>query len=93
MIEIKITITEFDQEVLEHQLLNVQEWVQAALEGKINNVKKRLLKESQEALLGDEEIESIPANTEGLLKLYFSRPYYQNRKEKETEETEGKSPA
>lgn len=84
--EIKITLTEFDYKVLQHQLLSTEEWSQLALDGKINNVKKRLLKEAQEALLKDEEIDTIPATTEGLLELYFSRPYYKNRQQRELED-------
>jgi hypothetical protein len=84
--EIKITLTEFDYKVLQHQLLSTEEWSQLALDGKINNVKKRLLKEAQEALLEDEEVEIIPATTEGLLELYFSRPYYKNRQQRELED-------
>lgn len=84
--EIKITLTEFDYKVLQHQLLSAEEWAQIALEGKINNVKQRLLKEAQEALIADEEIGTMPATTEGLLELYFSRPYYKNRQQREAEE-------
>mgnify|MGYP003119799278 CR=1 FL=1 len=84
--EIKITLTEFDYKVLQHELLSIEEWSQLALNGKINNVKKRLLKEAQEALIADEEISTIPATTDGLLALYFSRPYYKNRQQREAEE-------
>jgi hypothetical protein len=42
-------------------------------------------KEQQEKLFSDPEIDSIPATEEGLLTLYFSRPYYKNREEKEIE--------
>ena len=84
--EIKITLTEFDYKILQHQLLSAEEWSQSALDGKINNVKKRLLREAQEALLIDEEIDTMPATNEGLLELYFSRPYYKNRQQREVEE-------
>ena len=84
--EIKITLTEFDYKVLQHQLISAEEWSQLALDGKINNVKKRLLREAQEALIADEEIDIIPATTEGLLELYFSRSYYKDRQQREVEE-------
>ena len=87
--EIKTTLTEFDYKVLQHQLLSAEKWLQLALDGKINNVKKRLLKEAQEALIADEEINTIPATTDGLLALYFSRPYYKNRQERDLEEETG----
>ncbi len=82
---IQVEISDLDEKVLQHDLLEVQRWVQDAVNGKINNVKKRLLKEAQEKLFSDTEIDSIPATEEGLLTLYFSRPYYKNREEKEIE--------
>lgn len=79
---IKVKIKEFDEKVLQHELLiEVQEWVQDALNGKINSVKKRLVRESQEKLFSDDDIESIPATTEGLIQAYFDRDYYKNRKQ------------
>ena len=87
--EIKITLTEFDYKILQHQLLSAEEWSQSALDGKINNVKERLLREAQEALLIDEEIGTLPATIEGLLELYFSRPYYKNRQQRQAEEQLG----
>lgn len=80
---IQVTIQDLDETALEHDLLSVQQWVQDAIDGKINNVKKRLLKEAQEKLFADPEITSIPATEEGLLTLYFSRPYYKNRVQRE----------
>ena len=82
---IQVEISDLDEKVLQHDLLEVQRWVHDAVNGKINNVKKRLLKEAQEKLFSDPEIDSIPATEEGLLTLYFSRPYYKNREEKEIE--------
>jgi hypothetical protein len=82
---IQVEISDLDEKVLQHDLLEVQRWIQDAVNGKINNVKKRLLKEAQEKLFSDPEVDSIPATEEGLLTLYFSRPYYKNREEKEIE--------
>lgn len=78
---IQIVITDFEEKILNHQLMNAEDWAKNALAGKINNIKKRLLKEAQEALFSDPDIESIPATEEGLLTLYFSRPYYVSRKD------------
>jgi hypothetical protein len=80
---IQIEISELDEKVLQHDLLDVQKWMQDAANGKISNVKTRLLKEAQEKLFKDPEIESIPASEEGCLELYFSRPYYKNRLQRE----------
>ena len=84
---IEVEIKEFDKKVLEHELLiEVQQWIQDALNGKINSVKKRLVREAQERLFGDDDIESIPATTEGLIQVYFDRPYYKSRKQKSLED-------
>ena len=85
MITIQISIDELDEKVLKHELLDIQKWVQDATGGKINNIKKRLLKEAQEKLFADPKIDSIPASEEGLLTLYFSRQDYKNREQKESE--------
>lgn len=80
---IQIEISELDEKILQHDLLDIQQWVNDAIAGKINNVTKRLLKEAQEKLFADSEIESIPATVQGCVELYFSRPYYKNRADRE----------
>lgn len=90
MKKIEIVLNDLQEKILEHDLLDIQQWVQNAIEGKINSVKKRLLKESQENLFVDEEVKMIPATEDGLLNLYFSRPYYQNRKQKEKKSNDEK---
>ena len=79
MITIEVNLSEFDKKVLEHDLKSVQEWVQNALNGKINSVKKRLTVEAQNKLFQDSNIESIPATVSGSISLYFEQPYYENR--------------
>tara|TARA_Y100000591_G_scaffold296930_1_gene287518 strand:- start:1864 stop:2139 length:276 start_codon:yes stop_codon:yes gene_type:complete len=83
---ILVNISEFDEKVLSHALLSNEEWLQNAIDGKINNVKKRLVKEAQEKLFNDDSIENIPATVEGLLNLYFEQDYYKNRVQREEEE-------
>ena len=85
MITIQISIDELDEKVLKHELLDIQKWVQDAIDGKINNIKKRLLKEAQEKLFADPKIESIPASEEGLLNLYFAQQDYKNRHARDVE--------
>lgn len=82
---IKVNISEFDEKVLKHALLSPEAWLQDAIDGKINNVKKRLTKEAQEKLFEDANVENIPATVEGLLNLYFEQVYYKNRVQREEE--------
>jgi len=81
--KIQIEINDLDQKILQHDILDVERWVQDAISGKINNVKKRLLKEAQEKLFADEEVDFMPATESGLLELYFSRSYYKSRTQRE----------
>lgn len=78
-----LEISELENSVLEHDLLDVHEWIRLAIEGKISNVKTRLMKEAQEALIRDADIQTMPATEEGILNLYFSRPYYKNRSQRD----------
>jgi len=79
---ITITIEDFDEEVLKHDIVDVRQWAQDAVNGKINSVKNRALKESQSVLIADPDITEIPATVNGSLSLWFSRPYYQNREQR-----------
>ena len=82
---IEVKLTEFDEKVLKHELLDIQQWVQDALDGKINNVKKRLTAVSQKQLFEDENIENIPATQEAMINLYFEQEYYKSRLERKEE--------
>jgi len=83
---IQAAIEDLEEKILQNELLDIQKWTQDAIQGKIGNIKARLLKEAQEKLLADPDIESIPATVEGMLELYFSRPYYLNRQQKEQQQ-------
>lgn len=82
MITIEVNLSEFDKKVLNHELSDIQYWVQAALNGKINNVKKRLTREAQTKLFEDSSIQNIPATVSGSISLYFDQPYYQNAEQR-----------
>ena len=83
---IEIKISDFDKKVLEHELIiEVEQWAQDALNGKINSVKSRLVREAREKLFNDDQVESIPATVEGLVQMYFDRTYYKSRKQKSLE--------
>lgn len=82
MITIQVQISEFDEKVLKHEITDVQDWVQSALNGKINKVKERLSETAQSELFADPNIESIPATVSGSISLYFNQLYYQNREQR-----------
>lgn len=80
---IEIALEDIDEQVLNSQLFDIKEWLQGALTGKINNVKTRLLLEAQDMLIEDPEIDTLPASEDGILELYFSRPYYKTRSQRD----------
>lgn len=85
-LEIKITISDEDETFLKNDLLDIEDWVQKAVAGKINNCKKRFIAEWQVKLMNDPNVESIPANPKGMLNMVISRPDYKNRAKREKEE-------
>ena len=82
MITIQIQISEFDEKVLKHEMIDVQNWVQSAISGKINKVKTRLSQAAQSQLFSDPNINSVPATVSGSISLYFDQPYYQNAEQR-----------
>jgi len=78
-----IDITDTDALCLENDLLDVEEWIRAALWGKINNCKKRMVNEWHPRLLADETVRTLPGDIDGLVQLITSRADYQNRKQRD----------
>lgn len=84
-----IEISDSDVKCLENDLLDIEEWVQGAIDGKINNCKKRLLREWQPRLLLDPDVKTIPANETALIEYITARSDYQNRSARDTETLPG----
>ena len=83
--EISKTLSDLDEKVLKNDLLDIQGWVDGAIEGKINNCKKRMLAEWQPKLLADPEVTSLPANEADLINLIVSRADYKDRASRDVE--------
>ena len=86
--KIEKTLTELEEKILKNDLLDIQEWVDGAIDGKINNCKKRMLAEWQPKLMADPEVESIPATEEGLINLIVARADYKDRAARDAEASE-----
>ena len=82
MISYTKTITDAEQAILEHDLLDVSDWINKAIEGKINNCKARAAKEYR-AKLTENGAESLPASDDAAVEAYFASEDYQNRAERE----------
>ena len=81
----KRTLTTTEETVLKNDLLDVQDWVTKAIDGKVNNCKKRMIAEWTPKLMADDSVESIPADEDKLIELIVARDDYKNRVERENE--------
>jgi hypothetical protein len=83
MAKLKITVEVDDtqQSILKNDLLDINEWVQAAMTGKINNCWKRMQQEWTTKLMNDSSFtDPIPSNQADFVKLVLARSDYKNRK-------------
>tara|TARA_R100000306_G_scaffold58412_1_gene56897 strand:- start:710 stop:976 length:267 start_codon:yes stop_codon:yes gene_type:complete len=83
----KRTLTALEESVLMHDLLDANEWAVGALDGKINNIKKRMLEEARKVLYADESVTQIPASDDEIITTYVARDDYKNRAERDAEST------
>jgi hypothetical protein len=82
-----VTLTDLQQKILSNDLYNdsdnagLDEWIQAAVDGKINNCWKRMQQEWTTKLMNDDSFtDSIPSNQADFVALITARSDYQNRK-------------
>ena len=82
-----ITLTDLQQQILSNDLYNdtdnkgLDEWIQAAVDGKINNCWKRMQRQWPDKLMNDSSFtDPIPSNQADFVKLVLARSDYKNRK-------------
>ena len=81
-----IEVDDTQQAMLNNDLVDINEWVQSAMTGKINNCWKRMQREWTDKLMNDSSFtESIPSNQADFVKLVVSRSDYKNRKARDEE--------
>ena len=81
---ITVSISDTDEKVMKNDLLDLDQWVQDAVTGKINNCWKRFQQEWTTKLMNDETFtDSIPSNKEAFVNLVTARADYKTRQEKE----------
>ena len=91
MAKLKITleIEETDQTILKNDLLDINEWAQRMLSGKINNCWKRMQQNWTARLMNDESFtDAIPSNKADFVTLVTSREDYKNREERDAQNGE-----
>jgi|TARA_A100001515_G_scaffold57496_1_gene45365 hypothetical protein len=87
-----ITINDDDQKLLSNDLYNdtdnagIDDWIQKAVEGKINNCWKRFQREWTTKLMDDSSFtDPIPSNKSDFIALVTARSDYKNRKTRDDE--------
>ena len=88
-----ITLTDLQQKLLSNDLYNdtdnagIDEWIQNAVDGKINNSWKRMQSEWTTKLMNDDSFtDSIPSNQAAFVALVTARSDYKNRKARDDAE-------
>ena len=76
-----IEVDDTQQSILKNDLLDINQWVQDAMTGKINNCWKRMQQEWTTKLMNDSSFtDPIPSNQADFVKLVLARSDYKNRK-------------
>lgn len=80
--QITITIAPEDVKVLENDLVNIETWINEAVQGKIHACRKRMFRDWAPKLIGDGVIKGAVTDRD-LVQAALSHPGYKNRKERE----------
>lgn len=81
---VTITINDTDEKVLLNDLVNIQEWVQGAVDGKVHNCWKRMQQNWTQQLMNDDSFtDPIPSNKADFITLITARDDYQTRAERD----------
>lgn len=82
---VTINISDLDEKILLNDLLDIDDWCQLAVLGKINNCKKRMATQSTAVLKADASVETMPATDDGLINALLARDDYKNRAARDAE--------
>ena len=81
----KRTLSSTEEAVLKNDLLDVQNWADKAIDGKISNCKKRMLREWMPKLYADDSVSSIPASEDEIVAMIIARDDYKDRAARDAE--------
>ena len=87
----EVSMTDLQQKILSDSLYNdmsnnagLDDWIQKALDGKINNCWKRMRTEWTQKLMDDDSFtDPIPSNQEDFVNLVTARSDYKTRKQRD----------
>ena len=81
---ITVIVNDTDQKCLLSDLLDIDDWVQDAVTGKINNCWKRFQRQWTQKLMDDETYtDPIPSNKTDFCELVMARDDYKTRAERD----------
>ena len=87
---LKIEVDDTQQSILFNDLIDINQWVQDAMTGKINNAWKRMQQDWTTKLMNDESFtDPIPSNQADFVKLITARSDYKTRKQRDAESSIG----
>ena len=85
-----VSLTDLQQNILKNDLYSdtdnagLDDWIQQAVDGKINNCWKRMQSEWTTKLMEDDSFtDAIPSNQADFVALVIARSDYKNRKERD----------
>jgi len=85
-ITLTVTCTDTEQAILLNDLLNINDWLQAAMVGKKANCWKRMQQEWTTKLMNDSDFtDSIPSNQADFVTLVTGRSDYKTRTERDAQ--------
>jgi len=83
-ITLTVDVTDTEQAILLNDLLNINDWLQAAMAGKKANCWKRMQQEWTTKLMNDSDFtDSIPSNQADFVTLVTGRSDYKTRTERD----------
>jgi len=89
-ITLTVDVTDTEQAILLNDLLSIDDWIQSAMLGKINNCWKRMQQEWTTKLMNDESFtDSIPSNQADFVTLVTARSDYKTRTERDATDNIG----
>ena len=85
-----VEVTDTEQAILLNDLLNINDWLQGAMDGKKSNCWKRMQQEWTTKLMNDDSFtDSIPSNQADFVALVTAREDYITRSQRDATQTLG----
>ena len=74
MVTITVEISDVDALALKNDIIDINDWVQGAVAGKISSCKKRMIQDGTAGMVADPDYtDAIPSDEDDLVKLVASR--------------------